>query len=74
MEEISRSEHLKWCKRRALEYVDRGELQNAIASMASDLRKHSAWQNSEGVTVAIADAMLFMRTPDQIRRWVEGFN
>jgi hypothetical protein len=36
----SRKEHLEWCERRALEYVEMGDLKNAYASMASDLRKH----------------------------------
>ena len=36
----TREEHLTWCKDRALAYVDRGDLVNALASMASDMRKH----------------------------------
>jgi hypothetical protein len=38
---MDRAEHLDWAKQRALEYLDRGERNNAIASMASDLGKHS---------------------------------
>ena len=37
---LARDEHLAWCKRRALEYVDTGDLTHAVASMASDLKTH----------------------------------
>ena len=33
-------EHVQWCKQRALEYAKRGELGNALNSLASDLGKH----------------------------------
>ena len=36
----TRAEHLAWCKQRALAYVEQGDLNNAFASMISDLRKH----------------------------------
>jgi hypothetical protein len=37
---MDRAEHLTWCKSRALAYVDLGELDAALASFVSDLRKH----------------------------------
>jgi len=37
---INRSEHLKWCKERANECVDRGDLTDAFASFQSDMKKH----------------------------------
>jgi hypothetical protein len=37
---LDRNKHLTWCKRRALEYVDQGDLASAVASMSSDLSKH----------------------------------
>jgi hypothetical protein len=68
-----REEHLKWCKERALEYLDCGDVANAIASMSSDLRKHEDF-------IAIADKMtplaLFYAANMDIegaRRWIEGF-
>lgn len=33
----SRAEHLAWCKQRALEYADRGDIAGALASMGSGL-------------------------------------
>jgi hypothetical protein len=37
---MNRAKHLQWCKDRALAELDAGSIQNAIASMMSDLRKH----------------------------------
>ena len=42
---LTRDEHLAWCKRRALEYVDAGDLTHAVASMASDLKTHPDTDN-----------------------------
>jgi hypothetical protein len=33
MDSGGRDEHLEWCKERAREYLDAGELSNAVASM-----------------------------------------
>jgi hypothetical protein len=72
---MDRAEHLAWCKQRALEYVDQGDLQNAFASMASDMSKHPETENSN---VQVLGMMLMMsghlETRDQMRRWIEGFN
>lgn len=37
----TRAEHLDWCKMRALQYVDEGDLNQAFTSLVSDLNKHS---------------------------------
>ncbi len=36
----SRSEHLKWAKERALQYVKNGNIADALSSILSDLGKH----------------------------------
>lgn len=38
---MNRLEHLQWCKNRALEYCDSGDLDQAWASIISDLNKHN---------------------------------
>lgn len=43
---MTRADHLAWAKQRALEYVERGDLPNAISSMISDLLAHEAWQDA----------------------------
>jgi hypothetical protein len=36
---MTRQEHLDWCKKRALEYADRGDVAQAITSIGSDLHR-----------------------------------
>ena len=39
---VMRDKHPPWCKRRALKYIDAGDLSNAVASMAFDLKSIQA--------------------------------
>ena len=55
---MTRQEHLAWCKQRALEYVDNGDLTNAYASMASDLRKHPETENHSAIGLGIQLMMI----------------
>lgn len=72
---ISRSEHVAWCKQRALELVDAGDLNGAFASMGSDLNKHPETQNhpaSElGMMLLVGG---FLSTPAEMRKFIEGYN
>ena len=78
MSESTRVEHLAWCKKRALEYVDAGDLLQAFTSMASDLGKHSETQNHAGIKIGMM--MLLLRdhgrlgTAHGMREFIEGFN
>lgn len=51
---MTRAEHMAWAKQRALEYVERGELSSAIASMISDLGKHPETARSVAIGAMIA--------------------
>jgi hypothetical protein len=72
---MTRAEHLQWCKDRALEYVNAGNLDEAFASMASDLRKHDELANHSGVQLGM---MLLMgghlKTEAKMREFIVGFN
>lgn len=73
MADMTRDEHLRWCKQRALEYLDRGELQDAVSSMLSDLNKHP---DTRGIGEKLAPlAMLYLTNGDAtgVRRFIEGF-
>lgn len=48
---MTRAEHLDWCKQRALEYAERGELSDAFASLVSDLRKHDGTRRHPAIKV-----------------------
>jgi hypothetical protein len=66
--------HLQWCKTRALQYVEAGDPEQAIASMSSDLRKHPEAPNSEVISHLTMSALLGPKDPGTIRRWIEGWN
>jgi hypothetical protein len=69
---MNRQEHLEWCKQRALEYVERGELTNAVASMCSDLGKHKETKCEP--FLAFAGMAEVERGRDAVKHWIEGFN
>ena len=75
MATTTRTEHLAWCKQRALQYVDAGDLQGAFNSMASDMRKHPETANTD---IQMLGLMLMMNghldSPAKMRDWIEGFN
>lgn len=66
---------MAWCKQRALEYCDAGELVQAIASMSSDLRKHPETRDDDGIKAALLLMMSgSLNTPYAMRAFIEGFN
>lgn len=71
---MTRAEHLEWAKERARQYLDAGDPANAVTSLLSDLTKHEELCGHPGIELGVLE--LFggrLKTPDQIRRWVEGF-
>lgn len=72
---MNRTEHLQWCKDRALEYVDDGDLNAAFTSMHSDLSKHP---ETDASNIIMLGMMLLagghLSRPDQMRNWINGFN
>jgi hypothetical protein len=72
---MTRQEHLDWCKKRALEYVDRKDTEQAFASMMSDLGKHEETAGH----IAIQLGMMLMlgghlSAPEEMREFINGFN
>ena len=73
---MTAEEHLEWAKQRAREYLDRGELGDAVASMASDIMKHPDTKMSEtniGALVYVALLRITQGDVQGVREWVEGF-
>jgi hypothetical protein len=72
---MDRAEHLAWCKKRTVEYVDSGDLQGAYVSMTSDLRKHPETEDHSAIGLGL---MLMMgghlKTADKMREFINGFN
>jgi hypothetical protein len=71
---LTRDEDLAWCKRRALEYVDAGDLTRAVASMASDLKTHPDTDNLALNGLAMI-GMMYVTDGDKaaVQRWIERF-
>jgi len=72
---MNRQEHLEWCKKRALEYVDMGDMSQAFASMLSDLRKHPETENHPAMKMGAQ--MMFanlLTTSKEMREFINGFN
>ena len=71
----TRSEHLAWCKQRALEYCDQGDTTQAAASFMSDMGKHP--ETESHIALGLMAQMLFggmLSTPSEMRKFIEGFN
>ncbi len=71
----TRAQHLAWCKRRALQYCDMGDLSQAFSSMGSDLGKHPETVNHAGIQLGMM--MLLgghLNTPEAMRKFIQGFN
>ena len=72
---MTRAEHLAWCKQRALEYVEAGDLEEAMASMCSDLTKHPETANHAGSQIGLLMLMNgHLDTPQKMRTFIEGFH
>lgn len=72
---MTRQEHMDWSKKRALEYLDRGDVVNAIASMLSDLQKHDETKLAEGSPLTMLGMMTAAGgNPSEARRFIVGFN
>ena len=71
----ARSEHIRWCKDRALVYVERGELKDALGSMISDLGKHPETAGHPAIMMGTALMMAgHLSSKEKMREFIEGFN
>lgn len=71
---MTRQEHMDWCKGRALEYLDAGDVNNAIASMLSDISKHEETADKSGALGMLGMVALQSGSASEARRFIEGFN
>ena len=72
---MTRDEHVKWCKVRAREYLDRGDITQAFASMGSDLDKYSETKNHIGIAIGMQLIMIGnLSTVSEMRKFIEGFH
>ena len=75
---MTREEHIGWCKQRAREYVQEGNLLEAVTSMMSDLGKHPETRERAGGALAMLGLMALQQAQagdrDGVVRYIEGFN
>ena len=70
----TREDHLNWSKKRALEYLERGDITQAWTSMCSDLTKHEELEDHiaiklGGMLLASGD----LNTVEKMKEFIEGF-
>lgn len=63
---MTADEHLAQAKERALEYWRKGELEDAVASMASDVKCND-------FLALLAMRYVIDNDRDGVKRWIEGF-
>lgn len=70
--DAGREDYLAEAKRRALQWLDAGDVRSAIASMMGDLDKR---QDTKMNAALVAFGMLIATREDAIeaRRWIEGW-
>ena len=69
---MEREEHLEWCKQRAYEYLDGGDINGAYGSFVSDMRKHPETANHPAID--LGGMLLITGNMQDMRRFIEGFN
>lgn len=74
-----RAKHLAWCKKRALKHLETGDTPNAIACFISNLGKQEETAAMRGSEVfrRLWEDLIWRNNsskPDEVRRWIEGFN
>ncbi len=72
---MNREEHLKWCKQRALKYLESGDTKNALASMFSDLGKHK--DTTDPPAIMLGGILMMaghLNTVAEVKKFIEGFN
>lgn len=80
--QMTRSEHLDWARKRALEFCDKGESLNAWISFRSDMAKHDELRDHIALEIGdkiygpslLAGKPAFSNGVIGLRNFIEGFN
>ena len=71
---MTRQEHLDWCKKRAHEYLNRGDIANAVTSMLSDMNKHPETELKTPTLSMLGMLAIQSGDRNEARRFIDGFN
>ena len=73
---MTRSEHLQWCKDRAVAYLNEGQIAEGIASFTSDMRKHEETKATlnNGLSMPLIMQATMSNSGTECIKCIEGFN
>lgn len=73
---MNRTEHLQWCKDRALQYLNNGQIAEGMASFTSDMSKHEGTDKTlnNGLSQPLILMAMMSNNQAECIRCVEGFN
>lgn len=75
--QVSREEHLSWCKQRAQACINTGDLQEAFSLFASDVSKHPETADIQGVIANLGMPLLMaglLATKREMQEHIQGYN
>lgn len=70
---MTRAEHIRGCKQRALKYLDKGEIQDAVISMLSDLGKNPKTAKLAKSLELVGLVYVVNKDLAGARQFIEGF-
>lgn len=70
---MTRDEHVAWCKKRAREYLDKGDIANGVTSMLSDMDKHPECRVNQALSM-LGMAAIMQHDLQAAKRFVDGFH
>lgn len=68
----TRQEHLQWCKDRANAYLDKGDIQQGVTSMLSDMGKHPE-TDLDTMLKSLGLMALMSKDLNEAKSFVDGF-
>jgi hypothetical protein len=71
---MDRQSHLEWCKKRAHEYLAKGDVANAVTSMLSDMDKHPETKLNTPTLAMLGMLAVKSNSVSDARRFIDGFN
>lgn len=71
---MTREQHLEWCKKRAHEYLAKGDIANAVTSMLSDMDKHPETTLKTPTLAMLGMLAVQSGSVTEARRFIDGFN
>lgn len=73
MTEEERESYLQHAKRRALAYLDRGDVSSALASMMKDLLEHEEFKGIASKLTPLGLSIAIDKNISEARRFIVGF-